>query len=79
MNDNNDVNDPLSGKIVTEVMRFTDARENGVVMGVEANGFRNRLVFPMNVASQMVTGLIDGLAEAGDPMASQLKTFLDES
>ncbi len=77
MSDNNDVNDPLSGKIVTEVMRFTDAKENGVVMGVEANGVRMRLVFPMNVASQMATGLINGLAEAGDPMASEVKNLID--
>ena len=76
VNDNNDVNDPLSGKIVTEVMRFTDAKENGIVMGVGANGIRNRFVFPMNVASQMATGLIDGLADAGDPLATKIRAML---
>ena len=76
VNDNNDVNDPLSGKIVTEVMCFTDAKENGIVMGVGANGIRNRFVFPMNVASQMATGLIDGLADAGDPLAIQINNLI---
>jgi len=69
VNDNNDVNDPLSGKIV---------KENGIVMGVGANGVRNRFVFPMNVASQMATGLIDGLADAGDPLAVRIKRILNE-
>lgn len=78
VNDNNDVNDPPSGKIVTEVMRFSGAKENGIVMGVEANGIRTCFVFPVNVASQMATGLVDGLADAGDPLAVRIKRILNE-
>lgn len=71
-------NDPLNGKIVTEVFRFSDARENGIVFGVAAGGERLRFVFPMNVASQLAAGLIDGPAESGDPLAKDLKSVIDE-
>ena len=76
---NNDLDNSKSGLRVTDIHRYTDAPEaDCVVLGVEASEQQMRLVFPRDEASQAAAGIIDGLAELGDPLAVRLQRVIVE-